>query len=237
MNFKTLYSQYIPNKLNNAQWAKIIEFYSFLKTEAMPLGFIGESDAQTLFERHILDSLLVFTANKAKVKLLSASSIADMGTGAGLPGVILSILLPDVNVIALDSNRRRLSFVENVQSTLQAGNLKVKTLTIGEQPPDTKVDLVVMRAFLKPLIGFELALHLLQPSGTIIYWRANELEPFDSVQARIKDLGYHATHEVVPSPSNLGKRGFYTLTRENEAIGFPRRLAAIKKDKLCAEIL
>src|SRR5688572_27594541 len=76
-------------------------FFRNLIEIALPLGFIGRADENTLWQRHIVDSLLLLP--KFRQEFSQNCSVFDLGTGAGLPGIPLAIALPGVHFTLVDS--------------------------------------------------------------------------------------------------------------------------------------
>ena len=78
----------------------------------------GEED---LLDRHFLDSLTVLKTDL----LAGAERIIDVGTGAGFPGMAIALAKPGIRVVLLDSQRKRLSFLQAVADATGAGNIEI----------------------------------------------------------------------------------------------------------------
>ena len=87
------------------------------------LNLISRNTESDIDEIHLLDSVL---AVQLLPDLTSGSEIADIGSGNGLPGVVLAILKPNVLVRAVDSDSRKCEFIKHVASTLRISNLMVE---------------------------------------------------------------------------------------------------------------
>ena len=72
------------------------------------LKLVGEKERDEIIYRHILDSASAYPLFSSMTK--TSSTIADLGTGAGLPGVVLAILFPDRNFVLIDRMTRRIGF-------------------------------------------------------------------------------------------------------------------------------
>ena len=80
------------------------------------VSLVSKADRENLVERHLVPSVLYATIiKKSSVNL---SSVLDFGTGAGLPGVVLSILLGSTKMVLLDSNRKKCLFLQQVRKEL-----------------------------------------------------------------------------------------------------------------------
>lgn len=90
--------------------------------------------------RHILDSL-------AAAPFLRGSRIIDVGTGAGLPGIPLALLYPDRQFTLLDSNGKKIRFVQHVTRELGLTNVLPVQTRAEAYEPEHKFDTVISRAF------------------------------------------------------------------------------------------
>ena len=105
-------------------------------------------DADEMLTHHLLDSLAVIAPLRrelAKLPPEGAPSLLDVGSGAGLPGVVIAIVCPEVSVTCVDTVAKKAAFIQQVAVALRLPNLKglharVETLT---QP----FDVVCSRAF------------------------------------------------------------------------------------------
>jgi len=99
-------------------------------------------DPGEMITLHILDSLTA-------LPYLKGSRILDVGTGAGLPGIPLALVRPDINFTLLDTNGKKTRFVEHAVRQLGLGNVTVVKSRIEEYRPDDEsgFDTVISRAF------------------------------------------------------------------------------------------
>ncbi|HWO70143.1 MAG TPA: 16S rRNA (guanine(527)-N(7))-methyltransferase RsmG [Actinomycetota bacterium] len=98
----------------------LIAFERLLLDRGVPLGAVSEGDAGRLRERHVLDSLRAVRAISSRDR-----EAIDVGTGAGLPGVVLAIARPEVRFTLLEPRRRRAAFVELAVERLGIRNARV----------------------------------------------------------------------------------------------------------------
>jgi 16S rRNA (guanine527-N7)-methyltransferase len=97
-------------------------------------------DLESMISKHILDSLAILPWIKGE-KLL------DVGTGAGLPGIPLAIARPDLRVVLLDSNGKKIRFLHEVKRQLKLKNVELVQLRAETYQPTTGFDTVTSRAF------------------------------------------------------------------------------------------
>jgi len=103
-------------------------------------------DPIEMIHRHIIDSLTLYPW------IISSSAqpvqrIVDVGTGAGLPGIILAICLPELSFVLLDSNQKKINFVQHVVLSLQLKNVSSVCCRVEQYKPSELFDWVVSRAY------------------------------------------------------------------------------------------
>lgn len=100
-------------------------------------------------------------------------TLADVGTGGGIPGVILAIVRPDLNITLIDSTRKKLSAVEQICHSLGLKN--IQTLHARIETVDQTFDMITARAVadMQTLLGW--CDHLLKPSGRLLAMKGPKL--------------------------------------------------------------
>jgi len=127
-----------------AQFDQLYGLYSFWNAQ---INVISRKDIDELYERHILHSLGI-----AKfISFTAGTTILDVGTGGGFPGIPLAILFPEVQFHLVDSIGKKIKVVTEVAAALGLKNLRASHLR-AEQVPD-QYDFVVSRAVTR-LIDF-----------------------------------------------------------------------------------
>ena len=87
-------------------------FGELLATEGIKRGLIGPREGERIWERHILNCLPVTTL------IPEGASVADIGSGAGLPGIVIAIARPDLAVTLIEPLQRRVDFLNEVAAKL-----------------------------------------------------------------------------------------------------------------------
>jgi 16S rRNA (guanine527-N7)-methyltransferase len=113
------------------------------------LSLVGTNDRQELIVRHILDSLAPLGIMSHKFSIDRQFSIADVGSGAGLPGIPLAIVLPDAEITLIERKGRRAGFLRSMQAALNLSNFLVEEAEMEKAKPG-RFALVTFRAF-RPL--------------------------------------------------------------------------------------
>ena len=107
------------NDFQIGQLSKLKGIYQYWNSK---INVISRKDIENIYVRHILHSLVI-----AKfVKFRKGTTILDLGTGGGFPGIPLSIIFPDSNFILVDSIKKKLIVVEEVIKELELKNVKHK---------------------------------------------------------------------------------------------------------------
>jgi 16S rRNA (guanine527-N7)-methyltransferase len=115
-------------------------------------------DAQSLMTRHINDSLAI-------LPWIMGTRILDVGSGAGLPGIPLALINKTLQVVLIDSNRKKIAFLTEAKRLLQLENLKIIKGRVENYNSHEKFDTIVSRAFSKIPKFLKLTQHLLHENG------------------------------------------------------------------------
>ena len=118
-------------------------------------------DPFAMIDRHVLDSLTA-------VDFLVGGRLLDVGTGAGLPGLVLAIARPDVRCTLLDPVRKKTRFCAHAAMTLGLDNVEVASERLAMHRPARRYSTVISRAALKLADLVAGARPLLEPSGRIV---------------------------------------------------------------------
>ena len=94
-------------------------YVGFLSTAGVERGLIGPREVPRLWERHILNSAVVMP------RIPHGATVADVGTGAGLPGLVWAIARPDLSVTLIEPLLRRTVFLEEMCEELELDNVRV----------------------------------------------------------------------------------------------------------------
>ena len=116
---------------------------------------------QEMMVKHIMDSLVV-------APHLTGHHYIDVGTGPGLPGIVLAIALPDTQFVLLDSLGKRVRFLMHVKHELGLDNVTPVQSRVEEYQPSVKLDGVLSRAFASLQDMIDWCSHLIDNSGKFI---------------------------------------------------------------------
>jgi 16S rRNA (guanine527-N7)-methyltransferase len=151
-------------------------------------GLVKTADQDELIVKHILDSLAPLSY------LAHGSFLADVGSGAGFPGIPLAICLPDVQVTLIERMRRRAGFLQSVLAVLGLTNCKVEETEMENTAPG-RFDTVTFRAFhpLTPELLKQL-FRLLAPGGRLAAYKGRR----DKVETELATAGLGGSFNIIP---------------------------------------
>jgi len=114
-------------------------FTDDLARKGEELGLIGPLEVPRLWSRHILNSALV-------APLLKPGRVGDIGSGAGLPGLVLAVARPDVHMVLIEPMERRVDWLTSEADELGLDNVTVIRARAEETRLDAPLDQVTARA-------------------------------------------------------------------------------------------
>ena len=135
----TLLTSYFPN-LNSEQIRQFEALEGLYKIWNAQINVISRKDTDHFYERHVLHSLAIAKI----VQFLPGSSVLDIGTGGGFPGIPLAILFPEVQFHLVDSIGKKIKVVQEV-----AANLGLQNVQASHARAETikdRYDFIVSRA-------------------------------------------------------------------------------------------
>ncbi len=164
-------------RLTSQQVRSLQLFESLILERAVPAGMVADADAGRLRTRHILDSMRAIAVVEE-----SDRDAYDLGSGAGLPGIVVAIARPTLTVRLVEIRARRAAFLELSVERLGLANARVLRSRIEElsQP----VDLCFARALAALPRAWELAEPLLRPEGRLVYFAGEGARIPDRIAGR-----------------------------------------------------
>ena len=131
--------KYFPN-LTDDQIQKFKELEVLYKEWNSRINVISRKDIDDLYLKHVLHSLSI-----AKfISFKKNTSILDVGTGGGFPGIPLAIIFPDCNFLLVDSINKKINVVKEISNTLKLTNVSYNVIRVEKLK--TKHDFIVSRA-------------------------------------------------------------------------------------------
>ena len=154
--------------VTSSEWEKFALYAKLLKEWNEKINLTAITDDEGICVKHFADSLTVLPT----VKKLNPKSIADVGTGAGFPGIPLKIMLPETKIYLIDSLEKRLTFLNTVIKELGLTGIETVHLRAedaGRNPRlRDKIDLVTARAVAAMPVLLEYCMPLVKPGGHFV---------------------------------------------------------------------
>jgi 16S rRNA (guanine527-N7)-methyltransferase len=189
-------------------------------------------DPDEALRQHIADSLVGLEVEGLRV----AGKIADLGSGAGLPGLVLAIALPDTEVRLVESQAGKCAYIAALSAKLGLRNIRIACTRAEEWVEGIgEHDLVVSRALAAQQVVVEYAAPLLEMGGLLVEWRGRRQASDEAAAARAaEELGLRLleTRKVEPFPG-ARDRHLHVFEKVATTPGrFPRRAGLARKRPL-----
>jgi len=126
------------------------------------LGLIGPLELPRLWTRHVLNCALI-------APLVSGGRVGDIGSGAGLPGIVLAIARPDVQFVLIEPMERRVEWLLHESSELGLENVEVLRSRAEDARFSPRLDQVTARAVSSLSRLIPLAASLVRPAGGLLF--------------------------------------------------------------------
>lgn len=145
-----------------AQAENLLHYIDLLDKWNKVYNLTAISGKQKMLAYHVLDSLSIAPHIPAKAHCL------DVGSGAGLPGIPLAILLPDTRWVLLDSNGKKTRFIQQVIASCRLSNVKVVQSRVEDYHAESHFDVIVSRAYAAIADFVDSVQHLWQPDTRLM---------------------------------------------------------------------
>lgn len=191
--------------LPDRQKEQLLAYVEMLNKWNKAYNLTSVRDPQEMLVRHILDSIVV-------APYLKGTRFIDVGTGPGLPGIPLAIVMPQAHFTLLDSLGKRVRFLKQVQHELKLENITPVQSRVEAFPAEPPFDGVISRAFASLSDMVNWCHHL--PAGEGRFYALKGLRPDDEIASL--SAGF-SVDEIVPLrvPSLEGERHLVTIKPNN----------------------
>ncbi|HQM86881.1 MAG TPA: 16S rRNA (guanine(527)-N(7))-methyltransferase RsmG [Methylotenera sp.] len=181
---------------------KLLAYLALLQKWNKVYNLTAVRDPLDMVTLHLLDSLSV-------LPYIKTGNLLDVGSGGGLPGIVLAIMKPDLQVTTIDTVQKKTIFMRQVKGELGLPNLEVVHARVEQFQPTEKFDAIITRAFSDIGLLIKLTQHLLAPHG---HWLAMKgvvpHHEFEGLNIRPKEIiplkvaGLQAERHLVVIESN-----------------------------------
>jgi 16S rRNA (guanine527-N7)-methyltransferase len=158
------------------KYEKLMKYKELIKEWNEKINLTAITKDEEIVKKHFIDSIKAFRFNKLK----EAKRVIDIGTGAGLPGIPIKIIKPEVEVVLLDSLNKRVNFLNNVITSLQLEGIyaihgRAEDFAV-EQKYREGFDIVVSRAVANMAVLSELCIPYVSLGGYFLALKGPAVE-------------------------------------------------------------
>lgn len=148
--------------LSDAQIGRLMDYLALLSKWNAVYNLTAVRDPAQMVMQHLLDSLAAVPA------FADAHNILDVGAGGGLPGIVLAIARPDLQVTMIDTVHKKTAFLTQAKAELGLKNVTVHTGRVEQLQVARKFDVITSRAFAELADFVNWSGHLLSDGGRFI---------------------------------------------------------------------
>lgn len=209
--------------LSDAQIAKLLDYLDLLVGWNARIGLTALREPDEILRIHFVDALCVLRAS-----IPPGATLLDVGTGAGLPGIPLQIARPDLVVTLVESNRRKVAFLERVASELNL-DLRIELAraeSAGQQRGMREAfEIATTRAVARLAVACELTLPFVRVGGKGIFLKGPRLTAELAAGSRAATALGGGALQIVEAEVPDGRRRLVVIVPKNgpTPASFPRR--------------
>ena len=219
-------------EISEEQLKQLDKYYKLLVEWNSFMNLTGITAENEVYLKHFYDSLTITKI----VNLSKISTLCDVGTGAGFPGLVLKIIFPHLKITLIDSLNKRINFLNEVIKQLGLKDIETIHTRIEEFGISNreKYDVVVARAVAKLNVLLEYCIPITKIDGYFIAMKANCEEELKEISHALKVL--NATfidREIIYLPYEQSLRTLIKIKKIKETDNkYPRKNSEIKKRTL-----
>ena len=215
------------------QLANLKKYYDILYVESNKYNLTNIKELEEVYIKHFYDSLLL----SKTVDLTKELKMADIGSGAGFPGLVIKIMFPNINITLIEPTLKRCNFLNLVINELGLTNIEVVNARAEEYIKDKResFDIVTARAVAPLNILLELAIPFLKVDGVFLAMKgSNATDEVATATKAYQVLNARIDKEYIFNlPNDLGKRTIIKFIKLGVTKNiYPRLYSKIKKQPL-----
>ena len=195
--------------LDEAQLAKLVAHLDLLDDWNTRMNLTAIRDRPSQLTKHLLDSLTV-------LPYLQGERIADVGSGAGFPGIPLAIVEPHRHFSLIESTGKKCRFLEHVRDALELKNVEVVQSRAESYKPEVRFDTVLARAVGPVADLVKVAGPLVVGGGRLLAMKGRY--PQDELAARLNGWKVASVHPLTV-PGLGEERHLVELVRSHDRVG------------------
>ena len=213
--------------ISELQLKQLNKYYELLVEWNKVMNLTGITEKKDVYLKHFYDSLTICKI----INLNNYSTLCDIGTGAGFPGMVLKILFPKLNITLVDSLNKRINFLNEVIKELKLQNIVAVHSRIEEFKGN--FDIVTARAVSSLNILLEYAIPLVKKEGYFIPLKANIEEEINNSINAFKELRCKIIDKIeFVLPIENSNRTILKIQKFDINNKYPRKFSEMKKKPL-----
>jgi len=185
---ETFISRYFPG-----QEDAIRAYAEFLTTAGIERGLIGPREGERIWERHIFNCLPVTQL------LPQGASLFDIGSGAGLPGIVIALARPDLKVTLIEPLERRVEFLNEAVAAIAAGGVEIEVIRGRAQDVKKSAEFVTARAVAPMEKLKKMSWHMVKTGGSLLAMKG------ESAASEMVGIKGAELHEIKLEGIELGR--------------------------------
>ena len=185
---ETYIKKYFPG-----QEDAIRAYAEFLATAGIERGLIGPREGERIWERHIFNCLPVTQL------LPQGASLFDIGSGAGLPGIVIALARPDLKVTLIEPLERRVEFLNEAVAAIAAGGVEIEVIRGRAQDVKKSADFVTARAVAPMEKLKKMSWHMVKTGGSLLAMKG------ESAASEMVGIKGAELHEIKLEGIELGR--------------------------------
>jgi 16S rRNA (guanine527-N7)-methyltransferase len=185
---ETTITKYFPG-----QEDAIRAYAEFLTTAGIERGLIGPREGERIWERHIFNCLPVTQL------LPQGASLFDIGSGAGLPGIVIALARPDLKVTLIEPLERRVEFLNEAVAAIAAGGVEIEVIRGRAQDVKKSADFVTARAVAPMEKLKKMSWHMVKTGGSLLAMKG------ESASTEMVGIRGAELHEIKLEGIELGR--------------------------------
>ena len=168
-------------------------YAEFLITAGIERGLIGPREGERIWERHIFNCLPVTQL------LPQGASLFDIGSGAGLPGIVIALARPDLKVTLIEPLERRVEFLNEAVAAIAAGGVEIEVIRGRAQDVKKSADFVTARAVAPMEKLKKMSWHMVKTGGSLLAMKG------ESAASEMVGIKGAELHEIKLEGIELGR--------------------------------
>lgn len=228
MTFEDLIASF-PEAMDESKAEAMKRFFILLQETNAEMNLTRIDEEKEAVVKHFYDSLAV-------TRLLKVSgNVADIGSGAGFPGIVLAIAFPEAHFSLVESNGKKCRFLHQAVEALDLGNVSIINARAENLREKETFDIAIARAVSDLRVLTELIAPLLKVGGRFVAMKGrNADEELMLAKRALKEMNLSLEQEdTFELPEEMGERKnlLFVKTKKNSR-KYPRDYAEIKRNPL-----